>query len=183
MNVHPPQPGAAPLQADDSAIALVVDLDGTLSRTDTLHEALLGQISAAPLRALALPGLVARGRAVFKAVVADRGIVDPAHLVLNEAVLDAVRAAREAGRRTALVSASNHRQVAAVAEAVGLFDEVHGSEGGANLKGGAKAAFLTERFGEKGFDYIGDAAADVPVWRAARRAITVRADAALRRAA
>jgi len=183
MNVHPPQPGAAPLQADDSAIALVVDLDGTLSRTDTLHEALLGQISSAPWRLLSLPVVAAKGKAAVKAELADRGIVPADALPLNETVLAALREARAAGRRTALVSASDHRQVAAVAEAVGLFDEVHGSDGSHNLKGPAKTAFLTKRFGPQGFDYIGDAKADLPVWKAARRAITVGAGAGLRQAA
>ena len=42
-----------------------------------------------------------------------------------------------------------------------------------NLKGGNKAAFLRARFGPRGFDYAGDAYADRPVWRAARRAILV----------
>ena len=111
MNVHPPQPGAAPLQADDSAIALVVDLDGTLSRTDTLHEALLGQISSAPWRLLSLPAVAAKGKAAVKAELADRGIVPADALPLNETVLAALREARAAGRRTALVSASDHRQV------------------------------------------------------------------------
>src|SRR6056297_440053 len=183
MNVHPPQPGATPLQADDSAIVLVVDLDGTLCRTDTLHEAILGQVAREPWRLFGMPGLVAKGRAAFKADVAGRGIVPAESLPLNETVLETLREARAAGRRTALVSASDLRQVAAVAEAVGLFDEVHGSDGARNLKGAEKAAFLTERFGEKGFDYIGDAAADRPVWKAARRAITVGAGPGVRRTA
>lgn len=183
MTVQPSHPSVTVSELDISAITLVVDLDGTLSRTDTLHEALLGQISSAPWRILGLPALVAKGKAAFKAEVADRGIVPADVLPLNEAVLKALREARAAGRRTALVSASDHRQVAAVAEAVGLFDEVHGSDGSTNLKGAAKAAFLTERFGPKGFDYVGDARADLPVWAAARRAITVGADGGLRRAA
>ena len=58
-----------------------------------------------------------------------------------------------------------------VAQATGLFDEAYGTAEGRNLKGRAKAEFLTEHFGEKGFDYVGDARADLPVWAAARAAI------------
>jgi len=94
-----------------------------------------------------------------------------------------VRAARAAGRRTALVSAADHRQVTAVAETTGLFDEAYGSAEGQNLKGAAKAAFLTEHFGAKMFDYIGDSKADLPVWAAARKAITVQTNTGLRHAA
>src|SRR6056297_1749901 len=167
----------------ESGIVLVVDLDGTLCRTDTLHEALLARIAAAPGTLLKLPAWLVQGRAALKVHLTNGGIVDPAMLPLNEDVVDTLRAARVAGRRTALVSASDVRQAEAVAAATGLFDEVHGTAGGCNLKGAAKAAFLAERFGRKGFDYIGDARADLPVWAAARKAITVGASPSLARAA
>ncbi|MEJ2036880.1 MAG: haloacid dehalogenase-like hydrolase, partial [Maritimibacter sp.] len=165
---------------DERDIALVVDLDGTLSRTDTLHEALLALISADPSHAFRLPGWLRGGRAAFKAPIADRLVVDPENLPLNEAVVETIRAAREAGRHIALVSAADHRQVTAVAEATGLFDEAYGSAEGCNLKGEEKAAFLTQHFGPGKFDYIGDSSADLPVWTAARKAITVQAKPALR---
>ena len=168
---------------DNHDVALVVDLDGTLCRTDTLHEALLRMIASYPAKLLSLPGWLAEGRAEFKAHLADLGVVDPAELPLNEAVLETVRTARKAGRRTALVSAADQRQVTAVAEATGLFDEAYGSAEGHNLKGAEKAAFLTEHFGPKMFDYIGDAKADLPVWESARHAITVQASPAMCRAA
>lgn len=167
----------------DAGVILVADLDGTLCRTDTLQEGLLALVARAPGMLLKLPGWLAEGRAGLKARVAEAGLIDAATLPLNEDVLAALRAARAEGRRTALVSAADARQVAAVAEATGLFDEAHGTTGGENLKGAAKAAFLTERFGEKGFDYIGDARADLAVWAAARKAITVGASPALARAA
>ena len=168
-------------EASDSSVALAVDLDGTLCRTDTLHEALLALAAANPLRLLQMPGWLAEGRAGLKARVADFGVPDPEKLPFNEAVVEMVRTAREAGRRTVLVSAADHRQVTAVAEATGLFDEAYGSAEGRNLKGQAKADFLVERF--KDFDYVGDSLADLPVWAAARRAITVQAGPGLRHAA
>lgn len=164
-------------------IALVVDLDGTLSRTDTLHEALLALVTGAPGKLLQLPGWLGKGKAALKAELADIGVIDPAELPLNEAVLESLRVAREAGRRTALVSAADHRQVTAVAEAVGLFDEAYGTAEGRNLKGAEKAAFLTAHYGDGKFDYIGDSRADLPVWAAARQAITVEASPGLRQAA
>lgn len=168
---------------EDRNIVLVVDLDGTLCRTDTLHEALLRLISSNPFDVVRLPGWLAGGRVGFKAELADRLVVDPDSLPLNDMVLELVRMARADGRRTALVSAADHRQVTAVAEATGLFDEAYGSAEGRNLKGGEKAAFLSTHFGPGNFDYIGDSSADLPVWEAARRAITVQAAPGLRRAA
>ena len=168
--------------SDDAQVALVVDMDGTLCRTDTLHEAILALLGSEPLSAWRLPKWAAEGRAELKAHLADRGVVDPESLPLNAAVVEMVRAARENGRKTALVSAADHRQVAAVAERVGLFDEAYGSEKGRNLKGREKAAFLKERFGAGMFDYVGDSRADLPVWTLARRAISVQAGQGLQKA-
>ena len=162
---------------------LVADLDGTLSRTDTLHEAVLRLAATAPLKLVNLPRWVLQGRSRFKAHIADLCILSGDDLPLNEVVIETLAEARAAGRRTALVSAADQRQVDAVAETVGLFDEVHGSRPEHNLKGSNKAQFLIERYGDRGFAYIGDHPADIPVWRAAARALTVGASPKLRHAA
>jgi 4-hydroxybenzoate polyprenyltransferase len=47
------------------------------------------------------------------------------------------------------------------------------SNGRDNLKGEAKARELAARFGEKGFDYVGNDRHDLPVWNRAREAIRV----------
>lgn len=173
--------------ASTGAPVLVVDMDGTLVRTDTLHEALFAMASASPLAPLSLIGPLRAGKAAFKKAMADRTVIDPAALPVNEEVAEMVRAARAEGRRTALVSAADHRQVTAVADALGIFDEAHGTGGEGvgtdNLAGEAKARFLAARYGEKGFDYVGDSRADAPVWAAARRAVTVGASGTLRAAA
>jgi 4-hydroxybenzoate polyprenyltransferase/phosphoserine phosphatase len=169
--------------AVDEQVVLVIDLDGTLCRTDTLHEALLGLAARRPAEVVAHLGRLRQGRAAFKTHLVASHMLAGDALPLNETVLDLARRARAGGRRTALVTATHQRQAEAVAEATGLFDEVFGTEGGGNLKGEAKARFLTERYGTKGFDYVGDSRADLPVWAAARKAITVGASPALARAA
>ena len=167
-----------PDAADD--VALVVDMDGTLCRTDTLHEALLRVVVSEPMKLLELPGWLRKGRATLKENVAEAHVVAPEELPLNETVIECLRAARAQGRKTALVSASDHRQVTAVAQATGLFDEAYGTAEGRNLKGAEKAAFLTQHYGAEKFDYIGDSTADLPVWEAARHAVTVQASPKLR---
>ena len=162
---------------------LVVDLDGTLSRTDTLHESLLRLAVKQPL---ALPGLLGplrAGKPAFKAHVAGRLPADPQALAFDADVLVAIEAARAAGQRVELVSASDHRVVRAVADHLGLFDAAIGTGSpeaeGRNLGGAAKAEFLTARHGAGGFDYIGDSAVDLPVWAAAARAYAPRPPARL----
>ena len=72
-----------------------------------------------------------------------------------------------------LVTAADRRVAQSVADHLGLFSEVLASDGGANLKGHHKAERLAERFGRGGFEYLGDAAADLPVWEAAGAASLV----------
>ena len=169
------------MQSD--APVLAVDLDGTLCRTDTLHETLLNLAAKSPWQFFKSLRWLLRGKANFKSNLADRGVISLEALPLNLEVMETLRDARAKGRRTVLVSASDHRQVTVVADATGLFDEAYGTADGRNLKGARKANFLIQRFGEKGFDYIGDAKADIPVWAAANKAITVNAGNSLRRAA
>lgn len=171
---------AAPNEAD---VPLIVDLDGTLCRTDTLQEGLLRLAARQPISLFALPLWIAKGRLELKTQVADRIVIPAASLPLNDAVVDHVKQAREAGRPTALVSAADHRQVTAIAEEIGLFSTAQGSTRTRNLKGEEKARFLVEQYGEQGFDYVGDTIADLPVWKAARRAITVGASPSLIRSA
>lgn len=169
-----------------SSVALVVDLDGTLCRSDTLHEALIAYSVKSPGSILSIGRWLSAGKAQFKARLADRWIVDPATLPINERVFALVAEARAAGRRTLLVSAADQRQVDAIAAHVGLFDEAVGTGSGImdgqNLSGRVKADYLVARFGERGFDYVGDSTVDLPVWERARRAITVRAGSGLRAA-
>ncbi len=167
-------------------LPLVTDLDRTLCRSDTLHDALVMLLFARPALALRLPRWLRAGKAAFKAELADRLVPDPALLPYDEAVIEMLRKARREGRRTALVSASDHRVVAAVAAHLGLFDDVigTGSDGDTrNLSHQAKADRLVALYGARGFDYIGDSTADLPVWARARGALAVRPDRRLQAAA
>jgi len=159
---------------------LVVDLDGTLIRSDMLYESFWSGFARdwrTPLHALA--GL-AGGRAALKARLASLTPPDPKTLPYVPEMLEQIRDWRAEGGRTALVTASDSRIAEAIGAHLGLFDEVHGSNGGINLKGATKAAFLRERFGPKGFVYAGDSPVDLAVWSEAAGAISVGAPPALR---
>lgn len=159
---------------------LVVDLDGTLVRTDMLHESFWSAFSRqwhVPL--IAAAGLV-KGRARLKEELAALADIDTAALPYNEEVLAYIRRWRDAGGRTALVTASDRRIATAIADHLGLFDEVHGSDGSNNLKGVAKAAFIARQFSGQSVTYMGDAPVDLAVWKEAGRAVTVNAPARLR---
>ena len=166
---------------DDAKTPLVVDVDGTLVGGDLLIEGAARLIAASPLSLLALPFWLAGGRAALKRRIARAVVLPPPTLVLNPAVLDEIAAARAAGREVWLASASDELAVAPLAEAVGAAGCL-ASDGRTNLAGRTKAAALVERFGEKGFDYIGNERRDLAVWKHARRAIGVNLPTRLVRA-
>lgn len=159
---------------------LVADLDNSTIATDLLYESFWSACARDWKTPFVSLWALREGRAALKAALVDRSAVDAATLPYNAEVLARLRAWRQAGGRTALVTATDQRLAEAVAAHLGLFDEVHGSDGARNLKGANKARFLTERFGPQGFDYIGDSPADLPIWSGARQAITMGAPAGLR---
>lgn len=174
------QPGATP----DLNIPLIVDLDDTLVRTDLLHESVIRLWASRPGKAAALCLRLRRGKAAFKAAVAQEVALSPTRLPYNESVLDFIRAEQARGRPIYLATGSDRLFAQAVADHLGLFAGVLASDGGVNLTGTHKAEELCSRFGPGGFDYIGDSVTDLPVWSRARRAFLVarnpRAEARLR---
>lgn len=168
------------LEGGVPAQVLVVDLDGTLIRTDMLYETFWAALSRHRLNSVAVLRSLIKGRAALKRTLEGLGSLDVAALPYNENVLDYVQRWRDQGGRTALVSATDHRLVERIAEHVGLFDEAYGSDGTVNLKGPRKAAFLSARF-PGGFVYMGDSHSDYAVWDKATQAVTVDVSPALRR--
>lgn len=160
---------------------LVVDLDGTLIRSDSLYETFWAGMSEDWGTALAALSALTNGRAALKKSLAGRTVLEPEHLPYNQVVLDYIRNWREGGGRVVLVTAADESVAVAISDHLGLFDEAHGSDGNHNLKGEAKARFLENRFGMQGFAYIGDSTADLPVWKAATKAISVDAAPGLQR--
>ena len=156
---------------------LCVDLDGTLSRSDSLWEAILLLARTQPWRLLALPFWLLGGKAAFKARVAASISVDELTLPWNEPLLEYL--ARDPNRMLYLVSGADGSIAAAVVRRWPRFAGYIASDGKTNLTGEAKARLLTQKFGEKGFDYAGKEWKDLEVWAQARGVVVVSASAGL----
>lgn len=163
-------------------VPLCVDLDGTLIRSDLLVESALALLSRNPLSMFSMLGWLLRGKAHLKREIASRVTLDPAHLPYNPDVLAWVKD-QQAVRPVVLCTASDAELAEAVAAHVGGFDAVIASDGQRNLSGTQKAKALVEQYGERGFDYIGNAKVDLKVWQHARAAITVETGQSLSNAA
>lgn len=167
----------------DARTPLAVDLDGTLIRTDLLHETTLLLVRQRPLSLLSVPSWLARGKAWMKQRIAEQVQPDYARLPYAPDLLEWLQLERARGRRLVLCTASDARLAQGVAEHLQLFDEVMASDGQTNLSSHSKALALVERFGERGFDYAGNSSDDVEVWRQARAAVVVAASPSVAQAA
>lgn len=158
-----------------SQVPVCVDLDGSLIHSDLLLESFLLLIKRNPLYLLLVPLWLLGGKARLKAEIAGRVKLDGAWLPYTKPFVAWLKEQKQQGRALWLCTASDSRMAQAVASHMGIFDGVLASDGKLNLSGRHKAAELVRRFGDKGFDYCGNAGVDVAVWRHARAAIVVNA--------
>jgi 4-hydroxybenzoate polyprenyltransferase len=158
---------------------LVVDLDGTLTRTDLLVESASQFLIQNPLAFFKPLLWLMRGKTVLKTELAQRVRLDASALPYNSDVIDWLRAEKQSGRRLVLATASHRVLAEQVAQHLHLFDEVLATEGDTNLKSTAKAQALVDRYGEAGFDYVGNDWPDMQVWAKADTAHVVDAPASL----
>ncbi len=156
-------------------VPLCVDLDGTLIRTDLLLESLLILMKQKPWDIFLLPTWLLKGKAYLKSSIARRVDISPNHLPFNQGFLSYLSDQKSLGRSILLVTASHRKFAESVADHLGLFSEVLATEENTNLSGKTKRDLLLSRFGAKGFDYAGNAKADLAVWPHAFRSIVVDA--------
>ncbi|SIQ10273.1 4-hydroxybenzoate polyprenyltransferase [Rhizobium sp. RU35A] len=147
-------------------LPIVVDLDGTLVVSDTLHESAAIALFRKPASLLlALPEL-RNGRHALKAALAREVDLTEEVLPLREDLVQWLRERAAEGHELHLCSAADQTVVDKIAQRLGIFASAVGSAA-ANLKGQAKAGYLKERF-PQGFIYAGDHLADLAVWAVSR---------------
>ena len=164
------------------SVPLVVDLDGTLVRTDLLMESFFLLAKKKPLLVLGLPFWLAKGRAQFKHRLAQEVIPDVTTLPYHRELLAYLEAEKRRGRSLVLATGGDVQVAKEVALHLGLFDEVLASDSTTNLTGDEKRRRLVAEFGQEGFDYAANSRRDLPVWAEARQAILVRPSSRLREA-
>ncbi len=157
-----------------SEIPLCVDLDGTITKTDTLVEGFIVAMRTRPLSTLASFLEMRHGISAWKHRIAELAHPDFSLLPYDSKVVELISRARLENRPTFLVSAANESYARRAAKHLGIFDRVFASTQDVNLKAQAKADFLLTRFGEGRYDFVGDSNADLPALANARIAYVVR---------
>jgi 4-hydroxybenzoate polyprenyltransferase/phosphoserine phosphatase len=153
-----------PLSALDTASlpVLCVDLDGTLVKSDTLHDSALAVARHHPAALLKIPGWLMQGKAALKQHLANTVKLDVAHLPYNRELLQFLEQQRATGRPIYLATAADADTANRIAAHLGIFTGVLASDGKLNLAGKNKLAAFQSRFGDN-FSYIGNAMPDVPL--------------------
>ena len=151
-------------------LPLVVDLDGTLTTSDTLMESVIRVVKHQPANVFRMPFWLASGRAAFKGKVAEQADFRAETIPYRESLVDYLAHERKGGRQIVLATAA-HRSIAERVDAhLGLFDLVIATSGDTNLKSETKLAGIRELVGDD-FVYAGDSKADMPIWAGAKGAI------------
>jgi 4-hydroxybenzoate polyprenyltransferase len=170
---------SSPARERLAAGPVCVDLDGTLIVGDLLWESFVALCRRSPLTAIQVLFSLVKGRAHFKQRVAQEVAIDPATLSYRMELLDELKELHRNGVPLVLATASDRSYAQAISDHLLIFGDVMASDGRQNLSGRQKAASLVEKYGERGFDYVGNDWSDVPVWRASAGATVVAGPARL----
>lgn len=168
--------GVTPSQNQElmEMVPLVVDLDGTLIRTNLLHEAALQFLRTFPFRGLFLIFFwLLKGKAYLKCKLSESGEIDPTTLPYDQVVLSFLKEEKPKRPLLVLATASHKRYAEGIAAHLGIFDKVLATDELCNLSAERKEEALNRYFGKSKFDYIGNSADDLKVWRSCRSAWVV----------
>jgi len=159
----------------NEAQVIAVDLDGTLTLTDTLHESVLALVRNKPYLLLLLPFWLFKGVAHLKQKVAEKSELDVITLPYNQPLIDWLKEEKQRGKKIVLSTAANEKIAKQVVRNFNFFDEFIASDSTTNLKSARKREALQKRYGVKGYDYAGNSNDDLEVWAGASNAIVVNA--------
>ena len=154
-------------------VPLVVDVDGTLVKTDLLHETVLQFVAHHPFQLWRIPLWLIGGKSRLKRALSDRVNLDLSTIPLREETLALIKAAKAEGRPVFLASASEEGLVRKLADRIHGIEGVFGTDEAGNLAGAEKSKRLNATFGEGRYDYVGDRQIDFAVWPSARQVFAV----------
>ncbi len=100
-------------------VALCVDLDGTLVKSDTLLDTVLVVARQKPMELVHIPGWIAQGRAAFKRHLTALVTLDVEYLPYNQPLLEYLRQQYGEGREIYLATAADRE----LAERIAAFWE------------------------------------------------------------
>lgn len=167
--------------ADSISKPLVVDLDGSLIKTDLLFESFVKAFYSKPWIIFVIPFWLMAGKSRLKKELYLLADLNTEYLPWNDDLIKYLAVQSNAGREIILCTGSWYELAKKVADQFSFFSAAYGTDDHINLTGSAKASFLKELYGEKQFSYVGNETRDLDVWRISESAVVVGTSDSLRR--
>ena len=152
-------------------MTLVVDIDGTLIKSNLLIESALKLFKQSPLSLWwMLRWLYTGGKAHLKSSIAERVDLDVGNLPFRDEIVALCRQAHAQGRRVVLATGAAMKYAQAIARLLPV-DGVMATTAERNLTGRRKLQAILGECGERDFVYAGNEAVDLEIWRCAGGAV------------
>jgi 4-hydroxybenzoate polyprenyltransferase/phosphoserine phosphatase len=150
---------------------LVIDVDGTLIKSDLLIESALKLVKQSPLSIVWMARwLLFGGKARLKSRIAELVELDIGHMPFCNEILALCRQARLQGRRVLLATGAAMKYAQQVALVLRV-DSVMATTEKSNLTGERKLQAILGECGQGEFVYAGNEAVDLEIWRCAGGAV------------
>ena len=151
---------------------LYVDLDGSLLRGDSLHEACI-RLLLKPDRWIKALRALFRGKAAFKQAVMESVELSASSLPYRQDFIDWLKQQKANGRKLILATGADREIANRISAHLNLFDDVLASDGQTNLTGTNKCTAIKAHAGSRPFAYAGNGAIDLLVWNECESAVLV----------
>lgn len=163
--------------AGQPGMPLVVDVDGTLIKSNLLIESALKLFKQSPASILwMLRWLLFGGKAELKSQIAQRVELDVGQLPFRAEIVALCRQAGEQGRRVVLATGAASKYAQAIARHLALPEAVMATTADNNLTGRRKLEAILHECPEGSFVYAGNEAIDLHIWRCAGGAVVCGSD-------
>lgn len=159
----------------EKQIPLVVDLDGSLIKTELPWESFLSVLFRHPIEfiKMVIRKIKVKRSGYLKLELEKWAELDLEKMPFSSRFVEYLKEEKAKGRSLILCTGSTQSYAEKIQKITGLFDAVWGCTPGKNIVGHKKAMFLVGKYGEKQFDYAGNSLSDLKVARYARNFILV----------
>jgi 4-hydroxybenzoate polyprenyltransferase len=153
-------------------INLYIDLDGSLIRGDSLHEACI-RLLRHPSKFYRVALALLRGKAAFKQAVMENADLSASALPYRKEFIEWLKTQKASGRKLILATGADREIAERIAEQLGLFDAVLASDGKTSLTGENKLAAIKKHALGQPFSYAGNDEIDLVIWNECATVILV----------
>lgn len=152
-------------------MTVIVDLDKTFFKVDTLPEMLVALFKKNPFYFFSAFFYLLKGKSFFKSYIISKIDFNIETIPVNQQVLEYIQKKKYQGKSVVLITGAHDVIAKKVKSHFNVFSDAFGTTEDTNLIGKNKLKFIKENFDD--FEYIGDSQHDIPIWKEASLATIV----------